>query len=331
MNLWFPNLALLHACLAHDDAARAAFDRWQREFDLDDIDGEGFVLLPLLETRLSRWKISHPWRGRLQGVLRKRWIERQLNAQAAETLLHRLLPLDERIVQLAPHDGDAAVLAEPTTILVPRSTAENCLRAAAAAGWKTKHSKHIHDAATVRWRSSIALHVAAKRSTVLRWRLLDVPSSQQMDDEMRECAVVHDQAQEGHCSRTIRFDAASLLLMTAMRRHLTTTSLALACITWRDITEADHRRVRSYAARSGTTQRVETLLRTCDSILEGREAKPDHLSTWSKFLRSFDAHAKTEGRLRTPAALAQFAVHYADSASLVSVITSRIWRRHDSA
>jgi hypothetical protein len=331
MNLQFPNLALLHACLAHDDAARAAFDRWQREFNLDDIDNAGFVLLPLLETRLSRLGIEHPWRGRLQGVQRKRWIERQLNVRESEALLHRLLPLDERIVPLAPHDGDAASLDEPATILVPRSAAENCLRTAAAAGWTTKHPTCIHDPATVCWRSSITLQNAAKCSTVLRWRLLDVPSSEQLNDEMREYATVQDQSREGKKSGAIRFDAAALLLMTAMRRHHTTTSLALACITLRDAAETDHRRLRAYAERSDATQRVEALLRSCRAILAGHEATTDRISTWSTFLRSFDAHAKTEGHRRTPAALAQFAVHYADASSLASVITSRIWRRHDSA
>lgn len=331
MNLQFPNLALLHACLAHDEAARAAFDRWQREFDLDDIDGAGFALLPLLETRLSRWKIAHPWRGRLQGILRKQWIERRMNVRAAESLLHELLPLDERIVLLAPHDGDAALLAEPTTVLAPRSTAERCLVAAAAAGWTTRHPTHMHDPATVRWRSSISLQDSALHSIMLRWRLLDVPSTQQIDDEMRACAVLHDQSHEDTKSHGIRFDAAAWMLMTAVRRHLTTTGLALACITWRDVAEADHLRLRAYATRTGTTQHVEALLRMCDAILEGRQAEPDRRSTWSKFLHSFEAHAATEGSRRTPAALAQFTVHYADSTSLVSVITSRNWRRHDSA
>jgi hypothetical protein len=258
-----PNLLLLCACLAHDDsAASAAFDRWQRIFDLDDIDGGGFVLLPLLEQRLHRLGIEHPWRGRLQGVVRKARLQRALDRSAAHAAQRMLQSAGIDAAQIDAPFEIPLLLDEIALYVVPRRAREARAALTTASGWvEQRHGAAWRNLRPLRWRSGVALRNADDRRMTLRWQLLDARPSPTIDAEMRARA-----SREATPHPIMRFDPADILVQAALRRPTSSCSVALACIAHRHCDGAGLERARRTAAELDAHDVLERVLATCRAI-----------------------------------------------------------------
>lgn len=275
---------LLHACLARDDAAsRAAFERWQQVFDLDDIDGAGFPLLPLLESRLAQLGVDHPWRGRLQGVVRKARLGLALDRAAAHAA-HETLRRAAIDAALLDASFDLPLLLDDTTLFV----APRCARAArdvlaTSSGWvERKSDASLRSRRPLHWRSAVVLHDAAGRRLTLRWRLLDARPSTRLDEDM--CArASHESA--GSLT-TLHFDPADLFLQAALRRPTSPRSIATACLARLHCDDDMLGRIQRTAAALDARNMVAAMLHLCNAVCEGA---PLPMPTNSPFARMREA------------------------------------------
>jgi len=258
---------LLHACLARDDAAsRAAFERWQQVFDLDDIDGAGFSLLPLLESRLAQLGVEHPWRGRLQGVVRKARLGLALD-RAAVQAAHETLRREAIDAALLGASFDLPLLLDEITLFVAPRCARAARDALVTSGvWgERKSGASPWSRRPLQWRSTVVLHDAADRRLTLRWRLLDARPSTRIDEEM--CGRA-SRASRGSLP-TLHFDPADLFVQAALRRPTSPRSIATACLARLRCDDGMLDRIRLTAAALDAHDAVAAMLQLCDAIFEG--------------------------------------------------------------
>jgi Uncharacterised nucleotidyltransferase len=136
-------LLVLHAALDRDDEqARAAWGRWRRGVDFDDVDHGSTRLLPLVYRRLGPDAFDAEVVGRLKGLYRRSWSRNQLlfkrAAEAIELLgavgIETLVTKGASLALL--FYGDVGVRPmDDVDVLVPIERTGEAISALAAAGW----------------------------------------------------------------------------------------------------------------------------------------------------------------------------------------------------
>lgn len=81
---------LLTAALGRGDRARAAWERWRGQADLDTIDPPTVEMMPLLAANLGRLEVDDVMVERLLGITRQSWYRNQLLIDAVVSATHRL-------------------------------------------------------------------------------------------------------------------------------------------------------------------------------------------------------------------------------------------------
>jgi hypothetical protein len=136
-------LLVLHAALDRDDEqARAAWGRWRRGVDFDDVDYGSTRLLPLVYRRLGADAFDAEVVGRLKGLYRRSWSRNQLlfkrAAEAIELLeavgIETLVTKGASLALL--FYGDVGVRPmDDVDVLVPIERTGEAISALATAGW----------------------------------------------------------------------------------------------------------------------------------------------------------------------------------------------------
>jgi hypothetical protein len=136
-------LLVLHAALDRDDEqARAAWGRWRRGVDFDDVDHGSTRLLPLVYRRLGPDAFDAEVVGRLKGLYRRSWSRNQLlfkrAAEAIELLeavgIETLVTKGASLALL--FYGDVGVRPmDDVDVLVPIERTGEAISVLAAAGW----------------------------------------------------------------------------------------------------------------------------------------------------------------------------------------------------
>jgi hypothetical protein len=120
---------LIRAALSDGPDALDAWRRWSTEFDLDSLDTEGFWILPLLYTNLTKGDFQHPERRRLAGVYKQMRLRNALAQPRLRGLIERLQEagadaLPGPITSLVLLGLDDAIPLSPVQLLVPAEVLE---------------------------------------------------------------------------------------------------------------------------------------------------------------------------------------------------------------
>src|SRR3954447_2727542 len=140
-------LLVLHAALDQDtEQAHAAWQRWRRGVDFDDVDHGSTRLLPLVYRRLGPDAFDADVVGRLKGLYRRSWSRNQLlfkrAAEAIELLgaagIETLVTKGASLALL--FYGDVGVRPmDDVDVLVALDRATHAIKALSAAGWTPDH------------------------------------------------------------------------------------------------------------------------------------------------------------------------------------------------
>jgi hypothetical protein len=136
-------LLVLHAALDRDDEqARAAWQRWRRGIDFDDVDHGSTRLLPLVYRRLGPDAFDAEVVGRLKGLYRRSWSRNQLLfKRAAEAIdLLEVAGIETLVIKGASlallFYGDVGVRPmDDVDVLVPIERTGEAISVLTAAGW----------------------------------------------------------------------------------------------------------------------------------------------------------------------------------------------------
>ena len=179
---------LILAALGDQAVARRAWDEWQRDASLDDVQPGGFAILPAVSRNLDRLKIDHPHATTLRGIYRHAWTQSQLTLRdllqlhraladaGVRAVAHRGVPVVERYL------GDlAAVASDQNDLLVAAADLGRAAATLSALGWSPLGA--IPPSAI---RTAFARQVFEARSrtrVVLHWRSfpLGVPFHREAD------------------------------------------------------------------------------------------------------------------------------------------------------
>jgi len=136
---------LLKAVLLHGKEAMDAWAAWRNAVDLDNIDHESQMLLPLLYRNLSSLGIKDPNMSRYQGVQRKTWAKNHVVLHEMEALLQKFHDAGIKTMLLK---GSAMIILyykdyglrpmEDVDILVPTEKAMEAILVLYKTGWSFK-------------------------------------------------------------------------------------------------------------------------------------------------------------------------------------------------
>lgn len=135
-------LLVLHAALDPQEEALAAWQRWRRGVDFDDVDHGSARLLPLVYRKLGPDAFDPEVAGRLKGLYRRSWSRNQLLFKRAAEVIELLEAAG--IKTLVTKGASLALLAygdvgvrpmDDVDVLVPIEQTGEAISILAAAGW----------------------------------------------------------------------------------------------------------------------------------------------------------------------------------------------------
>lgn len=188
---------LLTACLAGDDEARDAWQRWQATIDLDTLDLGSIRLLPMLATRLTALGVTDPRFATYRGVQRRSWATNQILLRKASEVAAMFA--SEAIVTVAlkglalagPYYHDASLRPmSDVDLLVQRDRAVDAVALLEAAGWTATHNRPRVAADLAVHHAAAFVHPATRELALdLHWRLLPARFSDAGDAAMWRSTV----------------------------------------------------------------------------------------------------------------------------------------------
>lgn len=167
---------LLRACLAPEDEAAAAWQRWCATTDLDRIDEESFRHLPLAFHRLQRRVPRDRTYDIAKGVYRQAWYRNQLLLRTVATVLDALgearieaMPLKGTSLASRYYPAPATRPMVDIDLLVPHQRAREAFGVLQGAGWRPV--KHVPAEQLVGWAHAISF-VREQTNLDLHWNAL---------------------------------------------------------------------------------------------------------------------------------------------------------------
>lgn len=167
---------LLQACLAPEDAAVAAWQRWCATTDLDRIDEESFRHLPLAFRRLQRRVPRDRTYDIAKGVYRQAWYRNQLLLRTVATVLDALgearieaMPLKGTSLASRYYPAPATRPMVDIDLLVRHERAEQAFAVLERAGWRPV--KQVPARQLVGWAHAISF-VREQTNLDLHWNAL---------------------------------------------------------------------------------------------------------------------------------------------------------------
>ena len=167
---------LLRAALLDGPEAEHAWNAWQQQVDLDEIDDGSFRLLPLLHSNLVRHGIESPLLRRFKGVHRQAWFKNQVLFRQLAELVGALeaggistLLLKGVALSVAAYQDEAVRPMADGDVLVHTSDARAAFDVFTAHGWLPQPAPTIWPA---RHRPSWPFRRDAGQEIDLHWHLL---------------------------------------------------------------------------------------------------------------------------------------------------------------
>lgn len=174
--------ALLRACLGQGEVAEQGLEEWRAATNLDDVDSESHLLLPLLGRALAELEAKHCDAARLRGVHRYWWTKNQLRLRTLQSSL-RILQADEFKTMVVGTTAtalrcysDAALRPLPRcAVMVPNAEARRAIDAFVnagygfSAGWDPRNSQGLLDPTA---QPGVVLSDPTGEEFELRWHLL---------------------------------------------------------------------------------------------------------------------------------------------------------------
>lgn len=189
---------LLQAVHGQLSNAQEAWIIWNQKVDFlqEDIDPGSFSLLPLVADRLKD-RLDHlPHGGRLKGILRRAWVESQINEQ---TLLRaaKICQDAEFNVLFVQRDGSAPgpKFQQQPTLLIPPEEAKSAVHILQQNSWRLNGVKELN----LRRNSGILLTAPSSQShCYIQWRpiipLTDPASNAGLWQQIKKQSVEHHRA-----------------------------------------------------------------------------------------------------------------------------------------
>ncbi len=181
---------LLRAALLDASSALPAWDEWNSQHDLDNLDAGSFRLLGLLYRNLIRIGAgpSHPMMPRLKGIYRHFWTHNQLILGRKGELLRALeqrgipcLLLKGAALTLTVYQDHGVRPMDDFDLMVPRHRVNDAMDILEASGWKSE----VHHPRDL----PLSIHACSFRNAAgacidLHWRLCHLPVSEEFDRDL---------------------------------------------------------------------------------------------------------------------------------------------------
>lgn len=209
---WHLLSALVHAS---PQVAEAAWRRWRKEVDLQEVSWRSVQLIALLDrVQWAGWTVEDPDIGLLRGIARRAWTESQLKLRVLRNCTHSLidagvspvLPAGPCAVFLQNRRPDSIRPLPDVEILIPRAHLWSALRILEGQGWMV--CGHKVEAKALNW----VTHVTLQRGGLnlkLFWRHLSVPPWRARECEDALFAASRSQMSPEHLMLSVLGSGAS--------------------------------------------------------------------------------------------------------------------------
>ena len=190
--------ALLRAALLRGEAARAAWEAWLAQTDLDTLDGGAFRLLPLLYVNLEAEGVRHPQLDKLKGIYRFHWTKTRVLFHQAGLVLDRLHASGIRTLLLKGAALATLYYSNPGLrpmddfdVLVPLGQAGQAATLLAEAGWQPMFGRPLRafTPAYFSIRPGHGFRNAAGQDIDLHWHVLFQACQPGADDSFWQAAM----------------------------------------------------------------------------------------------------------------------------------------------